>query len=177
MRQDARYGVRQVADVALTALSPGVNDPTTAQDAIFHLAALLRAYVADHPPVRELHGDGRRLVLAEEGDLEELLGLAFDEIRLAAADQPTVCIYLLEALSLLEASLPDEVRSRAVPAIHAHAALVVTTCERARLPLHDVERVREISARHFGGRGTGAPFSRRDGRGSSGPDVPLSPRR
>ncbi|HVL93318.1 MAG TPA: DUF2254 family protein, partial [Acidimicrobiales bacterium] len=37
MQQDVSYGVRQLADVALRALSPGINDPTTAQDAIFHL--------------------------------------------------------------------------------------------------------------------------------------------
>ena len=39
--EDAGYGVRQLVDVALRALSPGINDPTTAQDAIFHLGAVL----------------------------------------------------------------------------------------------------------------------------------------
>ncbi|MBA2279995.1 MAG: DUF2254 domain-containing protein [Acidimicrobiia bacterium] len=37
MQQDVSYGLRQLADVALKALSPGINDPTTAQDAIFQV--------------------------------------------------------------------------------------------------------------------------------------------
>jgi uncharacterized membrane protein len=41
MSEDAGYGVRQLVDVALRALSPGVNDPTTAQDAIFHMGTVL----------------------------------------------------------------------------------------------------------------------------------------
>ncbi|HEX5614869.1 MAG TPA: DUF2254 domain-containing protein, partial [Acidimicrobiia bacterium] len=50
MQQDPSYGLRQLADVALLALSPGVNDPTTAQEAIFHLTDVLRhAFVRDAP--------------------------------------------------------------------------------------------------------------------------------
>ncbi|MEO7369723.1 MAG: DUF2254 domain-containing protein, partial [Ilumatobacteraceae bacterium] len=41
MQQDVSYGLRQLVDVAVKALSPGINDPTTAQDAIFHIAAVL----------------------------------------------------------------------------------------------------------------------------------------
>jgi len=35
MQQDVSFGLRQMADVGLKALSPGINDPTTAQDSIF----------------------------------------------------------------------------------------------------------------------------------------------
>ena len=48
-RQDIGYGVRQMADIATKALSPGVNDPTTAVHALGHLAAVL-ADLAELPP-------------------------------------------------------------------------------------------------------------------------------
>lgn len=50
MQQDAPYALRQLADVALKALSPGINDPTTTQDAIFHLAAVLAELIRRDPP-------------------------------------------------------------------------------------------------------------------------------
>ncbi len=59
LRQDASYGLRQIADVALRALSSGVNDPTTAQDAIFHLATVLpRSSAMIRPPATCGRGPG-----------------------------------------------------------------------------------------------------------------------
>ena len=49
MQQDVSYGLRQLADVALKALSPGINDPTTAQDSIFHAAAVLAEILRARP--------------------------------------------------------------------------------------------------------------------------------
>lgn len=150
LRQDASYGVRQLADVALRALSPGVNDPTTAQDAIFHLAAVLRAFLERDPPARDLLHGGRRLVLAEAGGHEQLLTLAYGEIRRAAANHPTVCVYLLESMSLLRSSLEPD-RQRAVDGLlHHEAGLVVEECERTDMSPRDIARVRMTFAEHFG---------------------------
>ena len=41
MEQDAAFGLQQLVDVALKALSPGINDPTTARMCIDRLGALL----------------------------------------------------------------------------------------------------------------------------------------
>jgi len=48
MQQDTSYGLRQLADIALKALSPGIKDPTTAQDAIFYSAAVGLTRFAGH---------------------------------------------------------------------------------------------------------------------------------
>ena len=53
MQQDVTYGLRQLVDVALKALSPGINDPTTAQDAILHAAAVLSELLRHDPPSRD----------------------------------------------------------------------------------------------------------------------------
>ncbi len=148
LQQDASYGIRQLADVALKALSPGVNDPTTAQDAIFHLGAVLREFLLRGEPVRDLTRNDRRLVLAQAEDHEQIVGLAYDEIRLAAASLPAVSIYLLESMSLLRQALPPE-QEPARQLIDRHAHLVLDAVKRADLSRHDRHRVEEISARHF----------------------------
>lgn len=150
MRDDATYGVRQLADVALKALSPGINDPTTAQDAIFHLGTLLRELLSRTPPAQRCDGDdGRVVVLDQQSTPREVVELAFDEVRLASAGLPTVQIYLLELLSLLEVSLrsapPDT-----LAALREQAELIAVLNERADLPDADKQRVRSAFDHRFG---------------------------
>ena len=151
-QDDVTYGVRQLADVALKALSPGINDPTTAQDAMFHLGAVVRELLVRQGPSRHLAGDdGRRLVMSQACTHDEAVGLAFDEIRLASAGMPTVQIYLLEILHLLTTSV-DSTGSRpdAVAALRNQADLVVEVSELADLPSRDHERVRAAHRSRFG---------------------------
>ena len=79
---------------------------------------------------------------------EDTVALAFDEVRLAAAGQPTVLVYLLEALALLHAAVDDdhpEVRD----ALGRQAALVAEIGDRSDLPEADRARVREAHDRRF----------------------------
>ncbi len=143
MQQDVTYGVRQLADVALKALSPGINDPTTAQDALFHLGAVVRELLVRTPPARHMTGrDGRVLLLPQALTHEELVGLAFDEVRLAAVGQPTVQIYILEILELLSSSLEADHRTDALAALRVQADLVLESSRLGELPAYDVQRVR-----------------------------------
>ncbi|CAN5549798.1 DUF2254 domain-containing protein [soil metagenome] len=150
MQQDAGYGVRQLVDVGLRALSPGVNDPTTAQDAIFHMTGVLQQMLDRDCPARALGGsEGRRLLRPEAPDHEATVHLAFDELRLAARDQPTVGVYLLEALHLLIESR----RSVTVPAVdplREQARLVLEGSEAADLLTRDRDRVRAAYESRFG---------------------------
>jgi uncharacterized membrane protein len=107
MMQDPAYGVRQLVDVALRALSPGTNDPTTAQDAIFHLSDALRAVLQAPVPPAELTREGpRRLVLPTRSPAE-VVDLAFGELRRAAAPHPAVTSYLLAAMATVATALDD----------------------------------------------------------------------
>ena len=151
MQQDPSYGIRQLADVALTALSPGVNDPTTAQEAIFHLAAVLReVLVRDLPPSVEVDERGRRLLRPEEHTHETLIELAFDEIRRTAASLPTVCTYLLEALHLLRGAVLDVGRPELAAHLRCQADLVLAGAEHADLLAADRDVVRAAHERRFG---------------------------
>jgi len=149
VEQDVGYAVRQLADVALRALSPGINDPTTAQDAIFHLGSVLRELLSRHPPRLAAPVDGDRLLLRPERlGPRELIGTAFDEVRLAAQGMPTVCIYLLELLHLLDEAVEDDGPAR--DALRRQAALVRAGVEHAGLGTHDADRIRDAHDHRFG---------------------------
>ena len=151
MQQDAPYALRQLADVALKALSPGINDPTTAQDAIFHLAAVLSELLHRDPPQpMVVERDGARLIAAQQPTPENLVRLAFAETRMAAAEQPAVSIYLLEAIelvaeTLVSSGLPD----RAAP-LFAEAAKIVDGTRAANLISTDRREVEDAYQRRFG---------------------------
>jgi uncharacterized membrane protein len=149
VQQDPSYGLRQLADVALKALSPGVNDPTTAQEAIFHTAALLRRVFEEDPPPSALRRDNKLLLLPQRVGIEALVDLAYDEVRRAAADHPAVCVYLIESMAMLLRSLPEAAETRATPLLRAHALRVVEASERSGLLPVDLMPVRRSFERHF----------------------------
>lgn len=148
-QQDVGYAVRQLADVALRALSPGVNDPTTAQDALFHLGTVVGELLVRQPPPLASAEPGSRVLLRPERlDHDEIVGLAFDEVRLSARGMPTVLVYLLEVLHLLEERAGTTPGAR--EALRAQAALIREEVDRADLLPHDAERVRSAHDRRFG---------------------------
>jgi uncharacterized membrane protein len=153
MEQDASYGIRQLADVALKALSTGVNDPTTAQDAIFHMAGVLRELMTrPSPPLVQVDDEGRRVIHAS-GDTEDadLVALAYDEVRRAAATMPSVCLYLLESLHLLCQALEEAGQPERAGPLRDQADLVLAGVEAADGVLEaDRAEVREAHAAKFG---------------------------
>jgi uncharacterized membrane protein len=88
--QDVRLGVRQLADIALRALSPSLNDPTTATEALQASGSVLIHFLrhCDLPENLEFD-DGSSLQLRSVG-LKSLLALAFSECLSAANDQLAV---------------------------------------------------------------------------------------
>ena len=130
---------------------PGINDPTTAQDAMFHLGSVLHELLVRVPPARVRSGpDDRTVILAQNPTHAELVGLAFDEVRLAAGGQPTVQIYLLELAHLLVTSLDRLGFQEACEALRLQAQLMVEVSRLADLPPHDHQRVEEAYEKRFG---------------------------
>ncbi|NNE10616.1 MAG: DUF2254 domain-containing protein [Ilumatobacter sp.] len=151
MQQDVGYGLRQLADVALKALSPGINDPTTAQDALFHLGSVLHEALEHRPPRRrQSMDDDRVLLLPEATTHRDLVNLAFDEVRLAARGLPRVCLYLLELISLIDESLGDVITDDAREALRSQARLIRDGADGADLSDHDRRRVTDAWEQRFG---------------------------
>lgn len=97
--QDVAFPIRQLADVALKGLSPGINDPTTAENAMNAMAAAL-ARLARTPVASSvrLDDDGRPRFLASVRDLNDLVRLGFEQVRVFAAPYPVFAVRLVELL-------------------------------------------------------------------------------
>lgn len=83
---DITIGMRQLADIAAKALSPGVNDPTTAVHALGHLSALLCELAGRDlaPRLGRDEADQVRAVIRQR-QFPELLDLAVGQVRRCAA--------------------------------------------------------------------------------------------
>jgi uncharacterized membrane protein len=148
MQQDVGFGIRQIADVALRALSPGVNDPTTARECIVHLGAVLYEILRRDLPPTEIAGDnGKRVVLARPVTHAEYVALAFEEVRQSSASVPPVAAALVETLAGLAADLlAAGVPADRVEALAAQARLVVAGVEKHGPLPQDAVPVREAAA-------------------------------
>ena len=151
MTDDAGYGVRQLVDVALRALSPGINDPTTAQDAIFHLGTVLVDRLSATPAPMAYHDENDRCLLAPHALTDEdLAELAFAELRGAGAGQPAVAVYLLQTIALVtEAAGANEAGDRVAPFV-AQARLLLANVDTADLIDDDRSRVHQTFHTLFG---------------------------
>lgn len=82
MTQDAAFGFRQLVDIAEKALSPAVNDPTTAVQVLDRIHDLLRRVaVAPDPSGYHRDGTGRLRLVLPVARWDSLVALACDEIR------------------------------------------------------------------------------------------------
>jgi uncharacterized membrane protein len=143
--EDIAFGLRQLVDVAVKALSPGINDPTTAVHAMGHVSALL-CEAADHDLGSRLVRDdhGRVRVVLRRPDLRTLLDLALTQPRRYGAGDPEVFARLLLLLRELAWSISRPERRRL---IEEHLDILVDVL--ARQDFCDPERRRlEDEVRH-----------------------------
>ena len=91
--------LNQLNDVALRALSPGINDPRTARICVRYLgAALARLAGRRFPSPNRYDDDGRLRAIAPAPGFEDLVRESFDSIRIAGRGFPEVAIEVLDAL-------------------------------------------------------------------------------
>lgn len=96
LEQDVAFGIRQLADVASKALSPAINDPYTANQAVDHLGTILAALtLRQHGPraVTDAHGTVRLHIPAR--DFAYLVDLALGQVRRYGSNEPRVVRALL----------------------------------------------------------------------------------
>jgi len=108
LQQDVEFGVLQIVDVALKAISPAVNDPTTAINCIDQLSRILIRFASREPP-EDLLYDPPGIVRASIGwiHFERLLDAALEQIRMYSKTDVAVSLRLLRALGDIAASTPD----------------------------------------------------------------------
>ena len=108
LQQDPAYGIRMLVDIALKALSPAVNAPTTAREVILRLTNLL-AMIAQRPEHSGAFADRDHQIrlLQPVTTWEEFVELAFDEILHYGKHDPQTRQGLADAINYLLENVPE----------------------------------------------------------------------
>jgi uncharacterized membrane protein len=142
MQQDIDFAFRQLNDIGLRALSPAVNDPTTANEVILRVTSIMRPLLqAELPAQAQRDGDGRILLTPWDLDHAEYVRHAYGQIRIYAGAHPQVALTLVRVLRMLRdvASAHDADRAAAVKELDRQLAAVLEDAKRAGLPDTELE--------------------------------------
>lgn len=147
IEQDPAFAVRIMVDIAIKALSPAVNDPSTAVQVINHLGDLLHVIgAADFRPSEDRSiGTGRVLVAAR--GWEEYLTLGVTEIREYGASSVQVVRRLRAMLEELHVAVRPDYRL----AVEDELARLEAGVAREFGPSPDLDRVSEPDRQGLGG--------------------------
>jgi uncharacterized membrane protein len=120
--QDLEFAVRHLVEVAVRALSPGINDPFSAVAVIDRLrGGLSRLCAKQLPPPALLDSTGKVRLTRRVTTYAGALDVAFNQIRQAGSAKPAILIHMLDAIgAIAEHTRTDEQRS----ALARHASLV-----------------------------------------------------
>lgn len=107
IEQDVGFGIRQIVDIALKSLSPGVNDVSTAITCIDTLAEIVGTIARRRMPEAVRQKDGVPRVIAAAPDFEDYVEEAFDQIRVAGKANRGIHERLLKSLIFLGGQIDD----------------------------------------------------------------------
>lgn len=107
--QDPKYAIRLLVDIAIKALSPAINDPTTAVQALDQIEDLLLRLGNRRLEIGAFRdGEAKLRVIVAFPRWEDFLCLAFDEIRFYGANSVQVMRRMQALLSEMISVLPEE---------------------------------------------------------------------
>ncbi len=107
--QDAAFGLRQLTDMAVKAISPAINDPTTAAEALSYCSDLLvRLQGRRLGPQVHTDGEGVVRLVTPDRDLRYYLDLVCAQVRRFGRAEPTVLTAVLRVLRDVGASARDD---------------------------------------------------------------------
>jgi len=108
LQQDVEFGVLQIVDIALKAISPAVNDPSTAINCVDQLSSIMIRFASREPPEAVLYDPpGNVRVVIPWIGFDRLLEAAFEQIRMYAKSDAAVSLRLLRALGDIAATTQD----------------------------------------------------------------------
>ncbi len=139
--QDLEFSIRQLVEVAVRAMSPGINDPYTAIAAIDRLTLSLSKIMRRKPSQSVwCDEDGKVRLIVPVSTFEGTVDAAFHQIRQQGERIPAVIIRLAEDLiQLLDVASPEQ-----RPAIEKHLRLVL---QAGRRSIPEPEDLRDLQQR------------------------------
>ena len=140
LQQDVEFGVIQIVDIALRAISPAVNDPSTAISCIDQLSRVLIRWLGRAQPASVLFDPPHvPRVFVPWISVDGMLDTAFEQIRHYAANDAAVSLRLLRAIGDIAGTLQhDDTRAKLLE----RARRVVDGCSE-RLGEIDTARLRQ----------------------------------
>lgn len=150
MKQDVMFGVRQLVDIGLRALSPGINDPTTAIEVLYRLGGIVRELA-----LRDLFLGGledpekdRALVQGDVLDLDDVVRYSFRQLRVVATSQPGVLKMLVRVLGEVTVELRRHGLDERIGPFREEARLALRALESHGHITEDVTPVRREAERY-----------------------------
>ncbi len=126
LEQDAEFAVSQLVEIAVRALSLGINDPITATTCIDWLGVSLCQLANRQMPASHRFGENHRLrIICKPFDFRGMVDSAFNMIRQNSQNVAAVSLRLLETIATVAAQTP-RAEDRAV--LRRHAAMVAHGC-------------------------------------------------
>jgi uncharacterized membrane protein len=121
--QDVEFSFQQLVEIAVRALSPGINDPFTAIACVDRLgSALCRLARRDMPSALRFDLDGRLRLVAPGSSFEGIVDTAFNQIRQSARSNPAVAIRMLDAIVQIAGHVQ---RAPDAACLQRHAGMIV----------------------------------------------------
>lgn len=137
VQQDAGFGIRQLVDIALKALSPGINDTTTAVMCMDYLGVILCRLASRAIPTPCRVKDGHLRLIALGPSFESLLDESFDQIRQCAKGNTAILKRQIAILGMINNHVSSPRRRLAIKR-HAEAVseVIVQNITSTRDRLH-----------------------------------------
>jgi uncharacterized membrane protein len=148
IEQDSTFAFRVIVDIAIKALSPAINDPTTAVIAIDQLQRLLRRVAKRNLPNEGIIDDtGQLRVVFRTPSWPDFLHLTFSEIRQYGAGNFQVVRRLRTMIENALQSVPEP----RIPALHRELDLLDRAVERLYELPEDLALARIPDSQGLGG--------------------------
>ncbi len=126
--QDPQYGILQLSDIAMKALSPGINDPNTAIMSLNQMSSVLR-HVASRELPSEVHYGAQDKIRAivHEPTFESMAAQAFDQVRRYGTKDAAIPIKML---SVIEEIAAGDILPEHLDVLRAHVSAIVEDADR-----------------------------------------------
>ena len=144
VQQDVSFGIRQIVDIAIKALSPGINDTTTAVMCVDYLAAILARLAVREIATPHREDEGELRVITRGPRFETLLAEAFDQIRQNAGGNVAVLTRQLQSLETIAGQTTNRQRQQS---LRQHADLITAMAKRTIPSPEDGEGVHAAAVR------------------------------
>lgn len=129
LAQDAEFGILQLVEVAVRALSPGINDPFTAIACVDRLGSVLvRLARRNMPSPYQRDDDGAVRVIVSPLTFSGMIDAAFNPLRQYARNNADVTIRMLESIAIVAGAVQQE-RDR--ESLRRHATMIVNGADAA----------------------------------------------